>query len=184
MKKILHVSFLLFITIIYSGSISAEDKVWILIDTLNLTLEIKKANKTISILENIAIGRNGAGFKTQIGDDTTPLGSYKIGWINTKSPFYKFYGFTYPSVENADEALLFGLLSKSKHSAIIKAHKNSKTPPQNTPIGGRIGIHGLGGGDKEIHKIMNWTHGCIALTNEQIDLLDKWIKKGTEVIIQ
>ena len=36
-------------------------------------------------MENISIGRNGAGFKQRRGDDVTPLGDYKIGWINEKS---------------------------------------------------------------------------------------------------
>jgi murein L,D-transpeptidase YafK len=162
----------------------AEEKVWLLVDTSNLTLEIRKADKTIKTLRNIAIGRNGAGFKRKRGDDTTPIGTYKIGWINTKSSFYKFYGFDYPSVDNANEALLSGLLTKSKHSNIIKAHKKAKIPPQNTAIGGQIGIHGLGAGDEAIHKTMNWTHGCIALTNEQIDFLDKWIIEGTVVKVK
>jgi murein L,D-transpeptidase YafK len=184
MKQLFQISFFLLFLLFFSRSISAEEKVWLLIDTNNLTLEIKKGNKTIVMMKNIAIGRNGAGFKKKIGDGTTPIGTYRIGWINTGSPFYKFYGFDYPSVENANEALLSGLISKSKHSAIIKAHKNTKTPPQNTAIGGRIGIHGLGAGDEAVHKVMNWTHGCIALTNEQIDLLDKWVIKGTQVKIK
>ena len=184
MKQIFQISFFLLFFLFISRSICAEEKVWLLIDTNSLTLEVKKGNKTIKVMKNIAIGRNGAGFKKKIGDDTTPLGTYKIGWINSKSSFYKFYGFNYPSIENANEALLSGLISKSKHSAIVKAHKKAKTPPQNTAIGGQIGIHGLGVGDEEIHKVMNWTHGCIALTNEQIDLLDKWIIKGTQVKIK
>lgn len=183
MKHIFHVSFLFFF-FLFSGPLIAEEKVWLLIDTQNLTLEIKKGNKTIKLLKNIAIGRNGSGFKKKIGDDTTPIGTYRIGWINTKSSFYKFYGFDYPSVTNANEALLSGLISKSNHSAIINAHKKTKTPPQNTRIGGQIGIHGLGKGDEEVHKMMNWTHGCVAITNEQIDLLDKWVGEGTEVKIK
>lgn len=51
-------------------------------------------------------------------------------------------------------------------------------------IGGQIGIHGLGAGDKEIHKVFNWTHGCIALTNEQIDQLTRWVGKGTVVKVE
>ena len=135
-------------------------------------------------MQNIAIGRNGAGFKHRVGDDVTPLGTFKIGWINKKSPFYRFYGFDYPSAEIADEALLSGLLSKKSHTRIINAHKKDKVPPQNTTIGGQIGIHGLGNADPFIHKTMNWTHGCIAITNEQVDKLERWIKKGIKVKVK
>ena len=59
-----------------------------------------------------------------------------------------------------------------------------KTPPQDTPLGGQIGIHGIGNGDQDIHHNYNWTNGCIALTNEQIDQLGKWIKPGVLVNIR
>ena len=163
--------------------VSAADT-WLLIDTNKQNLQVKKGNKTLAVIKNVAIGRNGAGLKEHLGDDVTPLGSYKIGWVNNQSHFYRFYGITYPSVENANEALLSGLINKKAHTAIVKAHKKNKIPPQNTALGGQIGIHGLGPADKNIHKIMNWTHGCIALTNEQIDQLDKWIKKGMRVKIK
>ena len=58
-----------------------------------------------------------------------------------------------------------------------------QTPPQNTALGGYIGIHGLGNRDPAIHKKMNWTDGCIALTDEQIEQLAQWIDVGTRVVI-
>ena len=160
------------------------DEVWLIIDTKKSTLEVKRGLDTLMTMNNIAIGRNGAGFKQHMGDDVTPIGTYRIGWVNKKSPFHRFYGFDYPSVENANEALLSGLLSKEKHTAIINAHKKQQVPPQDTNIGGNIGIHGLGSASKSIHQAINWTHGCIALTNEQVETLDRWIKKGTQVKIK
>lgn len=162
----------------------ADDKVRLIVDTRALTLELIKGEQTIALLENIAIGRNGAGFKQHIGDDVTPIGTFNISWINKESSFYRFYGFSYPSVENADKALDRGLLSKKNHAAIIAAHKRNSIPPQNTSIGGRIGLHGLGAADKTIHKMMNWTHGCIALTNQQIDKLIPWLSIGVQVKIK
>lgn len=164
--------------------VKSKEGVWLLVDTEMLTLTVKRNKETVDIFKNIAIGRNGAGFKKRKGDNITPKGVYKIGWINHKSPFYRFYGFNYPSVDNANEALLWGLLNKSSHTAIVNAHKSDKVPPQNTAIGGRIGIHGLGNANKAIHQMMNWTHGCIALTNDQINRLDKWMGKGTLVKVK
>ncbi len=162
----------------------AENNTWLLIDTQELTLEVKRGDATIATMKNIAIGRNGAGYKQRVGDDVTPLGSYKIGWVNNKSPYHRFYGLTYPSVEHADEALMSGLLNNKVHKQIVNSHKRDEIPPQNTAIGGRIGIHGLGAADEKVHQIMNWTHGCIALTNKQIDLLQKWVTIGMTVTIK
>ena len=165
-------------------AIGASKGIWVLIDTQKQTLEIKVGEETIDVLKNIAIGRNGAGFKQRLGDEVTPKGRYTINWINNKSQFYRFYGFDYPSVENTKKAFANNLVTKKSYSAIIDAHKKNLLPPQNTKIGGKIGIHGLGDGNKRVHKTMNWTRGCIALTNEQIDILDLWISKGTRVIIK
>lgn len=184
MGKILLFWFILLNYTFFSTSVSAESGTWLLIDTEKLKLEVKKGDKTLATMGNIAIGRNGAGYKQYVGDDITPLGSYKIGWVNNKSAYHRFYGLTYPSVEYADEALLGGLLSKNTHRQIINAHKNNKIPLQSTAIGGRIGIHGLGAADEKVHNIMNWTHGCIALTNKQIDQLQRWIRIGMPVKIK
>ena len=182
-QKLLLGIFLLNLTFL-SMPVWADDAVWILIDTKKMQLEVKKGNKTIAVMDNLAIGRGGAGFKNRVGDDITPIGTYRIGWINNKSPFHRFYGFNYPSIENANEALLSGLLSKKAQTSIVNAHKKNKLPPQNTAIGGRIGIHGLGNADEFIHKTMNWTHGCIAISNEQVDQLEPWISKGMLVKVK
>ncbi len=177
--------FLLTVILTFSTiSAYAENSIWLLIDTTKLELEVKLANVTLVKYSNISIGRNGSGFKHKRGDDTTPLGTYKIGWINRKSRYHLFFGFDYPSVENARQALQKGLVTPKTFAKIMIAHRHNQVPPQNTPMGGLIGIHGLGQGDKEIHKTMNWTHGCIALTNEQINNLDKLIKHGTKVIVR
>jgi len=156
----------------------------VLIDTQKLVLEVKLANITLVKFENISIGRNGSGFKHKRGDDITPLGHYKIAWINKKSRYNLFFGFNYPSKENAHQALKKGLVSKKNYRKIIRSHQNNQVPPQNTALGGLIGIHGLGRGDKNIHKTMNWTHGCIALDNTQIANLASLIKIGTLVIVE
>ena len=117
---------------------------WLLIDTQKMQLEVKRGDQTLAVFSNIALGRSGAGFKTRRGDNVTPLGEYKIGWINNQSQFHLFYGLTYPSTENANEALSKGFISSSEYDAIIYAHEHGQIPPQNTSLGGQVGIHGLG----------------------------------------
>lgn len=169
---------------LFSFTVVADDDVWLLVDTTALKIEVKKGNKTLETINDIAIGRGGAGVKRHRGDNITPFGNYRIGWIGEKSSFRKFFGLTYPSPEDAVEALWQGVIDQSTYNSIVTAHRYHQIPPQNTPLGGRIGIHGLGRADNKIHKSMNWTHGCIALTNGQIDHLSQWIDKGTVVKIK
>lgn len=181
-KKLLSVS--LFSLCLLPSINFADSNVWLLVDTQKLSVEVKKGDKTVAVLENIAIGRNGSGEKNHRGDDVTPLGNYRIGWINKQSPFHKFFGLTYPNVENADNALRQGKIGLDTYEAIARAHSAGQIPPQNTDLGGQIGIHGLGSANLSIHKSMNWTHGCIALTNDQIDQLSQWVEKGTLVTVK
>jgi lipoprotein-anchoring transpeptidase ErfK/SrfK len=68
--------------------------------------------------------------------------------------------------------------------SILKALQQHRTPPQNTPLGGRLGIHGIGRANPAIHKAINWTDGCVALTNQQIRQLSPWVQVGTRVVIR
>ena len=77
-----------------------------LISLLDLeVIEVKKGEQTLETLHSIAIGRGGAGVKNHRGDNITPFGEYRIGWIGEKSMFRRFFGLTYPSVDDA-QALL------------------------------------------------------------------------------
>jgi len=179
----LRIYFFLF-CFIYSFSACARDNIWLLVDTSSLTIEVKRGEKTLETINDIAIGQGGAGHKSHRGDNITPYGNYRIGWIGEKSNFRKFFGLTYPSPQDAEKALREGFINLETYNSIISAHRYHQVPPQNTPLGGRIGIHGLGRADTKIHKTMNWTHGCIALTNGQIDHLSQWVDTGTLVIIK
>jgi murein L,D-transpeptidase YafK len=181
-KKIFGI--LLFALWLVSGICFADQNVWLLVDTQKLSMEVKKGDKTVAVLDNIAIGRNGAGAKSHRGDDITPIGNFRIGWINHSSNFRKFFGLTYPDIDHADNALKQGKIDQDTYESIARAHLNGQTPPQDTDLGGQIGIHGLGSANLSIHKSMNWTHGCIALTNDQIDQLSQWVEKGTLVTVK
>ncbi|MEQ1636127.1 MAG: L,D-transpeptidase [Methylococcales bacterium] len=162
----------------------AGENIWLLVDTKALNLSINQGGKTLEVFDNIAIGKRGAGFKQRTGDEITPLGDYKIGWIDTNSTYRLFMGITYPSLHDAKQARKRGLINERQFSAIADADDWGYTPPQNTPLGGRIGIHGLGRADPKIHASMNWTKGCIALTNAQIDRLRHWVTPGTVIKIK
>lgn len=161
----------------------ANDTIWIDVDTTAHTLTVMQGDVVQVTFENVAIGRFGTTRFKRTKDDKTPLGKFRIGWINDNSRYYRFFGLDYPNRETAKRALDEGRITQETWLSILKAINKGKTPPQNTPLGGYIGIHGIGPGDKEIHDQFNWTNGCVALTNEQIDQLSQWIMLGVMVNI-
>lgn len=174
--------FLFFFIGIASGS--ENDETWLLINTDKLELTVMQGGRSLAVFRNISIGKNGATSFKKRGDEKTPLGEFKIGWINRKSRYHVFYGLTYPNLDDANVAFSNGLINLDAYAAIRLASKNNRVPPQNTPLGGQIGIHGLGRADPDIHRDINWTEGCIALTNAQIERLGLWIGEGTRVVVQ
>jgi murein L,D-transpeptidase YafK len=171
------------IILFFPLSSHADADTWIIIDTTDLHLKVMHKNKVQLTLENISIGRFGASRSRMKGSNQTPLGTFHINWIKPHSRFYRFFGIDYPNRESADLALAEGRISHETWKTIIDAIKTNGSPPQDTPLGGYLGIHGIGKGDQEIHSRFNWTNGCIALTNTQIDQLSLWLKPGMRVVI-
>lgn len=161
-----------------------EMDVWLLVETRFHVLKVMEGDKPKEVFERIAIGRRGVGYDKHRGDDKTPLGSYRIGWINEKSRFGSFFGFNFPNHDNAKRARSSGLIDDHTYQRLLSAQLDEEVPPQNTALGGQIGIHGIGQGSLTVHQRFDWTHGCIALTNEQLDRLKQWVKKGTLVVIR
>lgn len=182
-RKMLVRNFLLSCAL-FPGLSLADPDVRVVIDTQTRNLEIVKGEQILEVLEHVVIGRKGAGAKEHRGDDITPLGNYRIGWINEKSAFRKFFGLTYPNLEHAEKALQKGQIDLRTYDAIVRAELTGQIPPQNTDLGGQIGIHGLGSGSLSVHEVFDWTHGCIALTNDQIDRLSQYVEKGTLVTVK
>lgn len=163
---------------------TAASGVWLKVDTEAATLTVMNGDKPQKVFKDIAIGRYGTTDAKMQGDHRTPLGRFTIGWIPETSRYHRFLGLTYPDVERAERALADGKISEAQWQAIRRAAETNARPPQNTPLGGFIGIHGTGAGDPRIHRQYNWTNGCIALTNEQIDRLMAWVRVGTPVEIR
>ena len=135
----------------------------------------------------IAFGRGDRGPKERLGDKKTPEGIYRIVGMNESDRFHLFLRLNYPNVKDAFYGLKNKIISQQQFDAIISALKRGRLPPQNTPLGGAIGIHGVGaenGKTLKIHANMNWTEGCIAVTNAEIRELSQLIQIGTEVVIK
>jgi len=162
-----------------------ESSLWLWIDTKHKMVHVMEDGTPVKEFTDAAFGRGGVGEKRKRGDNITPQGVYTIGWINDKSSFRSFFGLTYPSVQDAENGLKQQLINEYEFQAIVKAHLEKKIPPQHTALGGSVGIHGLGSPlHRHLkHSFINWTEGCIALTNQQIDELAAYIKPGMSVVI-
>ena len=167
-----------------TGSPVLASEIRIFIDTETDTLQVMNGDAVIKSYANIAIGRYGKTYFKVRGDNKTPLGKFRVGWINKKTRYHRFLGLTYPDLPAADRALVDGRIDESQWQSIRHASEAGRVPSQKTPLGGMIGIHGIGSGDREVHEEFNWTNGCVALTNEEIDELVRWIKIGTPVEIR
>ncbi len=156
---------------------------WLLLNHAKQRLQVMQGNKSILHYSNVSWGRGGIGLKTRVGDNVTPVGEFRVRWINERSQWRTFFGFDYPNPNYAQLGLMRGDLNNDQYGSIIEASRRGHVPLQNTPIGGAIGIHGLGDANTAIHRATNWTQGCIALDNAQIDHLAQFVTVGTRVVI-
>jgi murein L,D-transpeptidase YafK len=113
---------------------------------------------------DVALGANPQGHKQQEGDEKTPEGEYTLDYKKEDSAFYRAMHVSYPN--RVDRA---------------NAEKRGVSP------GGSIMIHGqrnLLGWLAPITQRFDWTNGCIALTNSEMDEFMELVNVGTKIIIE
>ena len=111
----------------------------------------------------VSLGDNPKGHKLYEGDERTPEGTYTLDWRNADSDFYKSIHISYPSERDRELASAWGL----------------------NP-GGSIMIHGLPNGEEDMafaYKGLDWTDGCIAVTNEEMREIWSLVPDGTPIQI-
>jgi len=170
-----------------SASLFAAGGVWadpgaevvVDVDSARREMRVLRDGKVLAVFDHVSVGRWGKSEEKRRGDGKTPLGQYRIAWLKSTP----FMGFDYPSLARAEKGLAAGEISQAEFDAIRQAHAAGRVPPQNTKLGGQIGIHGLGRADPRIHRELNWTKGCIALTNAQMSQLMRFVGKGALVEI-
>lgn len=110
----------------------------------------------------VAIGSGGAGPKRLEGDGKTPEGRYRIDRRHHSRAFHRFLHVSYP---NANDRSSF---RDSLRGGAI---------PRGSRIGGDIGIHGEARGWQGApHKLVDWTAGCIALDDDEIEELFRAVR--------
>ena len=113
----------------------------------------------------ISLGRQPIGAKVKSGDNKTPEGTYQIVSHNPQSKFHLSLKISYPNQEQMRAA------QEGNYSA-----------------GGDIMIHGFPNIVHDFifyirHRTSDWTAGCIAVTNDEIEEIYKLVKDGTPITI-
>lgn len=127
------------------------------------TLQLVSRGKVVKTYK-IALGGDPVGPKTRQGDHKTPEGTYVLDFRNAHSQFHKAIHISYPS--DRDRAA---------------ARAKGASP------GGDVFVHGLPNGFGYVgaaHRLKDWTDGCIAVTNEEIDEIWKSVTAGTPIEIR
>ena len=153
----------------------------ILIDKTARTLTLSDADGTVLYTCAVGLSQNPTGAKLQEGDKKTPEGAYYVCVKNAKSKFHKALGLSYPNREDADRGFAAGLITEAEKDAIDQAVDNGAQPSWSTALGGQCMIHGQKG---DLGSQSNWTTGCIAVNNEDIDAIWPLTQVGTMVTIK
>jgi len=133
---------------------------------------IVKSARTMTLLSGgqvlktykVALGGQPVGAKERVGDHKTPEGQYVVDAKNAHSRFYRALHISYPNAADRE-----------------RARKLGESP------GGNIEIHGLGKKFAWVgafHRQTDWTDGCIAVTNAEIDEIWQLVPIGTPVSIR
>lgn len=161
-----------------------SNELWVLIDDEEATLSVFRGNALLERFAPISLGRAGAKTQRVRGDNVTPMGEFRINRFNYESQWRTFMGIDFPTPAHARMALEKGIYSQTDYEDYFDYYRRNGHPPQNTALGGAIGIHGLGSADPDIHGRYHWTQGCVAVTNAQIDRLAELVGVGTRVVIR
>ncbi|MFG6667427.1 murein L,D-transpeptidase family protein [Halomonas sp. HNIBRBA4712] len=161
-----------------------SNELWVLIDDKEAVLSIFRGNTLIERFAPISLGTGGARTQRVRGDSTTPLGEFRVYRFNRQSKWHIFIGIDYPTPPHARMALETGIYSQADYEAYFDEYRRYGFPPQDTALGGAIGIHGIGTSDPEIHGRYHWTQGCIAVNNQQIERIASLVDVGTRVVIR
>jgi len=135
----------------------------ILVDKLRRELLLYRGRDELAAYP-VDLGIGGLNSKIRAGDDATPEGRYRITEVRgpTQTHYYRALMLDYP---NADDVARFRRLKRSGRVA------------RGDDVGSLIEIHGHGGRKRD------WTKGCVALDNDDMDSLVPRVRVGTRVTI-
>ncbi|WP_232494191.1 L,D-transpeptidase family protein [Novosphingobium kaempferiae] len=124
-------------------------------------MELWSADRLVHVIEHIQLGDEPVGPKRFEGDERTPEGRYVIDWANPNSAYHLSLHISYPNA--ADRAFAAG---------------------QGRSPGGMIMIHGQPNAWPAGRVPGDWTDGCIAVSDEEIEALWEAVPDGTPIEIE
>lgn len=150
-------------------------------------LEVWKAQRRMDLRNaeqvvrefTVALGYAPRYPKEERGDMRTPVGRYAITAKHV-SRFHRFLALSYPNLDDAERAYQRGLLDATLWADLFFANWRGESPTPHTRLGGGVGIHGFG---SRPYAPIDWTEGCIAVSNDEIEYLYDVIPVGTPVLI-
>lgn len=156
-----------------------------------LAIEVRKSERALvaqcadgePIRFRAALGREPRGPKERRGDMKTPEGMYRVAGPPRASRYHIFLPIDYPGESDAERALRLGLINAVERDEIVSAQSAARLPPQDTRLGGNLGIHGEGPRWQGDSAGLNWTYGCVGLADHDIEFLATRVSTGTPVII-
>ncbi|SNB65456.1 L,D-transpeptidase catalytic domain [Arboricoccus pini] len=128
------------------------------------TLALRSGDKVMNEFR-VALGRNDTGPKRVAGDGKTPEGLYFLDRFNSHSEFYKSIHISYP---NANDWVRAASLGQRPGSNIMLHGLDPNIAPEN----------------RSVHWMFNWTTGCIAVTDLEIDVIWDSVRLGTPIEIR
>lgn len=141
-------------------------------------MELRDGDQVVRKFE-VALGFSPANHKRIRGDARTPTGRYHVSRKNPASQFHRFLGINYPNTEDAERGYRERAISVREWADLFIANLRFDMPSSGTALGGLVGIHGYGGRARS----GDWTKGCIAVTDDEIDFIYDRVSVGTPVII-
>jgi len=134
----------------------------------------------------LSLGREPKGPKQLEGDGRTPEGDFYVCTRNERSEFHLVPGLSYPGPADAERGVRERLITPAQARQIVEAHADRRPPPWTTRLGGAVGIHGVKRGWGFLgrwHRLFDWTNGCIAVADHEIEELWELVPLGTPVRI-
>ena len=164
MKSNLRITAIVFILLLAGGSAhSGQIADMVVVEKSESRLYLMREGEAFASF-HVAFGANPEGHKQQQGDERTPEGKYLLDYKNANSLYYKSIHISYPNQRDREEAR-----------------------KRNVDPGGDIMIHGQKNGYEGLSFLVqrfNWTNGCIALSNKDMDLVWDAVQPGTPIEIK
>ncbi len=165
---------------------SLDGKIKLVIRKSRYSMTLFKGETSVKTYQAVFGKGYGEGDKQRMGDRRTPEGDFYICTMNHSRRFHKFLGLSYPGLPHAEYGLKSRMISPVEYAMIRKAIEARLPPTWETKLGGAVGIHGrtIGASDVPRQPVeRNWTDGCIALDNADVDEIYRVVSLGTPVSI-